>query len=140
MLYSKVCTPPTITIVNKVHSRNKVLKSLAGSTWSNIKGNRPAINYAAPILSPGCSRTHMEEIKTCQNTALSKYIGMSPIEHLHSEDRMLLVKEHKKLLSRQFMLGFFSQKPSIVATTTTPFATLSDGCRTMVLFGDSTVG
>ncbi|XP_049316536.1 uncharacterized protein LOC125779305 [Bactrocera dorsalis] len=110
--------PHTTAIIAKVQSRNKILKSLAGSTWRKDKETlatykaigRPVLNYAAPIWSPRCRGTQMRKLQTCQNTALRTSTGcllMSPIEHLHSETRMLPVKEHNELLSRQFLLGCF---------------------------------
>ncbi|XP_049309889.1 uncharacterized protein LOC125777864 [Bactrocera dorsalis] len=96
-------TPHTTAIIAKVQSRNKILKSLAGSTWVNDKETllgtykaigRPVLNYAIPIRSPVCSGTQVKKLQTCQNTALRNTTRcplMSPIEHLHSEKFMLPV-------------------------------------------------
>ncbi|XP_049316938.1 uncharacterized protein LOC125779709 [Bactrocera dorsalis] len=112
-------SPHTTAIIAKVQSRNKILKSLTGSTWGKDKETllatykaigRLVLNYAAPIWSPGCSGTQMRKLQTCQNTALRTTTGCllkSSIEPLHSETRMLPVKEHNLLLSRQFLLGCF---------------------------------
>ncbi|XP_039952139.1 uncharacterized protein LOC120769284 [Bactrocera tryoni] len=116
--FDSLCSfsPHTTVIIAKVQSRNKILKSLSGSTWGKDKETlmatykaigRPVLDYAAPIWSPGCSGTQMRKLQTCQNTALRTTTGcllMSPIEHLHSETIMLPVKEHNELLSKQFML------------------------------------
>ncbi|XP_069963874.1 uncharacterized protein [Bactrocera oleae] len=108
-------TPHMTAITFKVQSRNKIFKSLAGSSWRKDKETllatykaigRPVINYASPIWSPGCSTTQTRKLQTCQNTALRTITGcllMSPIEHLHSEAPMLPVKEHNELLSEQFL-------------------------------------
>ncbi|XP_049308657.1 uncharacterized protein LOC125777615 [Bactrocera dorsalis] len=104
-------TPHTTAIIAKVQSRNKILKSLAGSTWGKDKETllaiykvigRSVLNYAAPIWSPGCSGTQIRKLQTCQNTALRATTGC-----LLSETRKLPVKEHNELLSRQFLLGCF---------------------------------
>ncbi|XP_054088079.1 uncharacterized protein LOC128922244 [Zeugodacus cucurbitae] len=112
-------TPHTTAIVTKVQSRNKILKSLAGSTWGKDKETllatykaigRPVVNYAAPVWSPGCSDTQQKKLQACQNTALRTATGcllMSPMTHLNSEAIMLPIKEHNELLTKQFLLGCF---------------------------------
>ncbi|XP_049310854.1 uncharacterized protein LOC125778237 [Bactrocera dorsalis] len=117
--FDSLCSfsPHTPPIIAKVQSRNKILKSLAGSTWGKDKEtllatyktiDRPVLNYAAPIWSPGCSGTQMRKLQTYQITALRTTTGcllMSTIEHLHCETLMLPVKQHNELLSKQFLLG-----------------------------------
>ncbi|XP_053960945.1 uncharacterized protein LOC128865055, partial [Anastrepha ludens] len=107
----------TTAIATRVQNRNKVLKSLAGSTWGKDKEmllstfkaiGRPVLNYAAPVWSPGTSDTQWTKLQTCQNTAIRTATGcllMSPIQHLHDEAHMLPVKEHNKMLGKQFLLG-----------------------------------
>ncbi|XP_053960429.1 uncharacterized protein LOC128864703 [Anastrepha ludens] len=109
----------TTAIATKVQNRNKVLKSLAGSTWGKDKEmllstfkaiGRPVLNYVAPLWSPGISDSQWTKLQTCQNTALRTVTGcflMSPIQHLHNEAQILTVKEHNKLLSEQFLLGCY---------------------------------
>ena len=105
-------------ITAKVQSRNKILKSLAGSSWGKYKDTaptykvigRPFLNYAASIWSPGCSVTQTNKLQICQSTALRIITGcllMSPDENLHSQAGMLRVKEHNELLSK---LGCFCRK------------------------------
>ena len=54
-------------VANRVNTRNKVLKSLAGCDWGNDKEVltmtyksivRPVLNYAAPIWTPTLSKTN----------------------------------------------------------------------------------
>ncbi|XP_039947719.1 uncharacterized protein LOC120766355, partial [Bactrocera tryoni] len=111
------CTPHTNAIIANIQSRNKIVKSLAGSTWGRDKETllatykavgRPVLNY--PIWSPRCNETQTRKLQTSQNTALRSTTGclfMSPIEHLHSDALMLPVKEHNELLSKQLLLGCF---------------------------------
>ncbi|XP_036332737.1 uncharacterized protein LOC118744114, partial [Rhagoletis pomonella] len=106
----------TTAVVNKVQSRNKVLKSLAGSTWGKDKETllatykaigRPVLNYAAPVWSPGTSWTQWTKLQTGQNAALRTATGcllMTPEHHLHSEAQVLPVREHNKMLCKQFLV------------------------------------
>ncbi|XP_053968826.1 uncharacterized protein LOC128870250 [Anastrepha ludens] len=66
----------TTAIATKVQNRNKVLKSLAGSTWGKDKElllskfkaiGRPVLNYAAPVWSPGTSDTASDMSKYCHS-------------------------------------------------------------------------
>ncbi|XP_046803758.1 uncharacterized protein LOC124419191 [Lucilia cuprina] len=107
----------TTAICNKMRSRNKVLKSLAGSTWGMDKEillttyqtiGRSVVNYAAPVWTPRFSDTQWKKLQSCQNAALRTVTGciqMTCEEHLHDETKMLSVKEHNIMLSKQFLLG-----------------------------------
>ncbi|XP_037819861.1 uncharacterized protein LOC119609216 [Lucilia sericata] len=107
----------TTAICNKMRSRNKVLKSLAGSTWGMDKETllttyqtigRSVVNYAAPVWTPRVSDTQWKKLQSCQNAALRTVTGciqMTCEEHLHDETKMLSVKEHNIMLSKQFLLG-----------------------------------
>ena len=68
---------------------------------------RSIANYAAPVWSTNASDTRLEKIHRTQNEALRIITGshkMSSIDHLHSETKMLLVKDHLNLLSVQYMV------------------------------------
>ena len=87
---------------------NKILISLAGSSWGKDKETLLA-TYKAIGRPLGCSAPQTRK-EACQNTALRTITGrllMSPIEHVHRQARMLPVKEHNELLSKQFLLGCF---------------------------------
>ena len=103
-------------MTNKVSKRNNVLKALAGTNWGQQKETllltykalgRSIAYYAAPVWSTNASNTNLEKIQRTQNEALRIIIGshkMSSIDHLHSETKMLLVKDHLNLLSVQYIV------------------------------------
>ena len=67
---------------------------------------RSIANYAAPVWSTNASDTSLEKIQRIQNEALRIITGshkMSSIDHLHSETKMLLVKD-LTLLSAQYLV------------------------------------
>ena len=67
---------------------------------------RSIINYAAPIVYPNYSSTSIEKLQKVQNRALRLVLGchsLSSIDHLHAEAKELLVKDHLRLLSSQFL-------------------------------------
>ena len=67
---------------------------------------RSIINYAAPVWSPNLHDTNYRKIQYTQNEALRIATGchkMSSIDHLHTEEEMLKVKEHSELLSAQYL-------------------------------------
>jgi hypothetical protein len=104
-------------IKNRVSQRNRVLKALAGTTWGKTKETimttykaigRSVINYAAPVWTPNVSDSRWNELQAAQNNALRCATGCHRItstEHLHQECKMLPVKEHNHLLSKQFLLA-----------------------------------
>lgn len=101
----------------KVLKRNNVLKALAGSSWGKEKETltitfksicRSIVNYAAPIWSPQISTTNWKNLQVSQNAALRTITGchlMASIDHLHQETKILPVKPHNELLSRQYLLS-----------------------------------
>lgn len=119
--FNSLCSYTTYTtaIITEVQSRNKIVNSLADSAWGNDKETllgtyktigSSIINYATLIWSLGCSRMHMKNIQTCQNTAVRTITGcllIFPIEHMHNVTCMLPIKEHNELLSKQYLLGCF---------------------------------
>ncbi|KAL1447255.1 hypothetical protein WDU94_002708, partial [Cyamophila willieti] len=102
---------------NKTQKRNNVLKAIAGSTWGKDKETlvttfkaicRPIVHYAAPIWTPQASKTNFNKLQVTQNTALRVATGchmMTNIDHLHQETKIIPVKPHNDLLSRQYLLG-----------------------------------
>ena len=111
----------TTAICDKIRSRNKVLKSLAGSTWGADKETlltsynaigRSVVNYAAPVWSANVSATQWKNVQSCQNAALRTATGcllMTPVDHLHEEAKVLPVRQHNKMLSMQYLLGCYRQ-------------------------------
>ena len=106
---------------DKVKSRNNILKALAGSDWGKDKETLTATykaigqsvtNYCAPIWTPTVSHTNWESLQVGQNEALRTITGSykaSSLDHLHAECKIMPVKEHSELLSKQFLLA--TQKP-----------------------------
>ena len=68
---------------------------------------RSIANYAVPVWSINASETNIGKIQCAQNEALRIITGshkMPSITHLHSETKMLLVKDHPNLLSAQYLV------------------------------------
>ena len=112
----------TQEVKKKINSKNNILKALAGSTWGQTKEvitstykaiGQSSLNYCAPIYTPNLKPSNWENLQTAQNTALRIATGCvkkTPIEHLHNETKIMPVKEHNEMLSKQFLLS--TQKPS----------------------------
>ena len=102
--------------LNKIRKRNSVLKTLAGSSWGKDKElltttykaiSLSFVNYAAPIWTPALRDTHWSKLQAAQNSSLRVITGctkMTHIDELHRETKLLPVKEHNTMLSRQFLL------------------------------------
>ncbi|XP_059219026.1 uncharacterized protein LOC106085920 [Stomoxys calcitrans] len=112
-------SPHATAICNKVKSRNKVLKSLAGSTWGADKETllttykaigRSVVSYAAPVWSCQRCDTQWNNIQICQNAALRTATGCllsSHVDHLDQETKILPVRRHNYMLSKQYLLGCY---------------------------------
>ena len=104
-------------VKTKVHSRNNILKALAGTSWGKDKEvliptykaiGQSIINYCSPIWSPSVCDSKWQELQAAQNAALRTALGcvkMTSQDHLHSESKMMPVKDHCEMLSRQFLLN-----------------------------------
>ena len=80
-----------VTIKNKLHNRNNILKALAGTSWGKDKEiltttykaiSQSVMNYGCPIWTPTLSYT---------NTALRTNTGnvkMAPISHLLNKTKI----------------------------------------------------
>ena len=103
-------------VTQKVKERNKILRALTGSTWGKNKETilatykaigRSLIDYASPAWSPCISDTQWKNLQTVQNTALRIVTGchaITPEDHLHQETKVLPVKNHCTLLTRQLLI------------------------------------
>lgn len=106
----------TNQLKSKLRSRNNMLKALTGNTWGKNKEtltttykaiSRSILNYAAPIWSPQLAESHWKNIQVQQNTSLRITTGchkMSSQDHLHEETKILPVKAHNTMLSRQYLI------------------------------------
>ena len=102
--------------LNKIRKRNSVLNTLASLSCGQDKElltttykaiSRPVVNYAAPIWTPALRDTPWSKLQAGQNSSLRVIIGctkMTHIHELHRETKLLPVKEHNTMLSRQFLL------------------------------------
>ena len=109
-------------IKSKVNSRTNILKALSGTTWGKDKEilvstykavGQSVLNYCAPVWTPSLSKASWDELQPCQNAALRAALGcvkMTSTDHLHSESKIMPVKDHNEMLSRQFLLS--TQKPN----------------------------
>ena len=67
---------------------------------------RYIINYAAPVWSTNLRNTNHRNIQYTENEALRISTGcrkMSSVDHLHTEENVLKVREHSELLSAQYL-------------------------------------
>ena len=103
-------------IMEKVRKRNNMLSALAGSTWGKDKEllattykatGRAVMNYAAPLWSPGMAESQWLKLQRCQNAALrnaKRCLKMTMQDDLHRESKVMPVKQHCQLLSKQYLL------------------------------------
>ncbi len=100
-----------------LQDKNKVLKNLAGTSWGKTKEiivttykaiGRSVLNYCCPIWTPNLSNTNWKHLQTAQNTALRVATGchkMADEDHLHAESKIMKVKPHCEMISKQFLLA-----------------------------------
>ena len=112
-------TPHIKDTIAKAKKRLNILKSLAGSTWGQDKNTilmtykticRSVLEYAVPIWSPVISDSNWIDLQAVQSQALRIATGchkMSAIDHLHQESKVLPLKHHSDMLSKQFTAQFF---------------------------------
>ncbi len=102
--------------VDSAKTKVNIMKSLAGATWGQDQETlsmtykaivRSVLEYAAPIWSPIISDTSWQKLQTIQNQALKVITGnlaMASEEHIHREAKILPIKDHCKMISKQFLL------------------------------------
>ena len=107
----------TTNLKTKLQSRNNILKALSGTSWGKEKEvitstykaiGQSLINYCCPIWTPSLSETSWQSLQTAQNSALRIATGchlMSDVDHLHSETKIMPVKAHCEMISKQFLLA-----------------------------------
>jgi hypothetical protein len=108
-------------IKTKLQSKNNILKALAGSSWCKKKevlvntyraNGQSQLNYCCPIWTASLSNTAWLGLQTAQNSGLRLCTGchlMTDIDHLHTECKVMKVREHCEMISKQFLLS--TQKP-----------------------------
>ena len=68
---------------------------------------RSVLEYAAPVWSPIISDSSWQKLQTVQNQALKIITGnlaMASEEHIHREAKILPIKDHCNMISKQFLL------------------------------------
>ena len=105
--------------VKKAKVKLNIIKSLAGSSWGQDKETmlityksicRSTLEYAAPIWAPSISDTNWSRLQSVQNQALRAATGclaMTGIDHLHQETKVLPLRTHSNMLTKQLMAAFF---------------------------------
>lgn len=105
--------------VNKAKSRLNILKSLAGSDWGQDKSTilltyksiiRSILEYAVPVWGPTISATNWENLYRVEKQALRIATGcllMTNEHHLHQETKVLPLRQHSLLLTKQFLVQCF---------------------------------
>ena len=101
---------------SSANTKINMLKSLCGTDWGQDKETmsmtfkaiaRSAMEYACPIWSPIISDTSWKRLQTTQNTALRVITGnlkMASHQHLHQETKILPIREHCLMKSKQYLL------------------------------------
>ena len=100
--------------VKKSKSKVNILKSLAGSSWGQDKDTllltyksvcRSTLEYATPVWSTLISDSNWNRLQSVQNQALRVATGclqMSSTDHLHQETKVLPIREHSTMLTKQY--------------------------------------
>ena len=111
-------SPHIAETVKKAKSKLNILKSLASSSWGQDKETilityksicRSVLEYSNPIWSPSICQTNWDKLQVIQNKALRIANGcltLSGIDHLHQETKVLPIKEHATMLTKQFTASF----------------------------------
>lgn len=109
------------TLVSKSKAKINAIKTLAGTSWGQDKDTlkltykltcRSVLEYAAPVWTPIISNTSWEKLQNIQNQALRVATGclkMSSINHLHRETKVLPLRPHCELLTKQFLAASFKR-------------------------------
>ena len=102
-------------IVKRAKPRLNILKMLTGTSWGQQKETilitfksliSSLFTYASPIWFPNISASSINKLQVVQNAALRIATGcvkMTPVDHLHTESKVLKVDEHLKMLCSQHL-------------------------------------
>ena len=114
-------TPHIKEVALKCGNRLNILKALSGTSWGHQKETlevtynsliKPVLSYAAPIWHPSTCPTNIQTLQVVQNKALRVITGslkMADQQHLHTETKILPIKEHLNLLCRQYLVSSLRQ-------------------------------
>ena len=70
--------------------------------------SKSVLSYCAPIWAPTVADANWKDLQAAQNSGLKTALGchkMADTGHVHAEAKMLPVKEHCAMLSKQFLLS-----------------------------------
>ena len=107
----------TKDLKSKISKRNNVLRALSGSSWGKDKEtlvttfkatSQSLLNYCCPIFTPTLSDSNWNELQIAQNAGLRTSLGcvkMASKDHIHSETKIMPVKDHCQMISKQFLLS-----------------------------------
>ena len=107
--------PHVQDIIKKCRPRLNTLRQLTGTTFGQHKESltlvfkqymRSVMDYASPSWHSTLSNTQLNKLQTTQNTALKIILGSTqttPTEHLHTEAKMLTIKQHLDMRGTQFL-------------------------------------
>ena len=110
-------TPHVNNTINTAKSKINLMKCVAGNNWGQSKETlsmtykalaRSTLEYAIPVWSPIISETCWSKLQVVQNQALRVITGcmqITPIVHLHRETKILPLREHGQMLTKQFLLN-----------------------------------
>ena len=123
--------PHVTNIVTKCRPRLNALRPLTGTTFGQHKETltivykqyiRSIIDYASPAWHPALSNTQLNKLQIIQNTALRIILGSTQtthINHLHSEAKVLTIRQHLDMRGTQFLA-------SVTNNVNSPFHYLHD--------------
>ena len=106
--------------VKKGKAKVNILKALAGSSWGQDMETltitfksvvRSTLEYATPVWNPIISESRWEDLQRVQNQALRVATGCylkSDIDHLHVETKVLPLRQHSTMLTKQFLASSFN--------------------------------
>jgi hypothetical protein len=107
--------PHIKNIVNNANARLNSLRSLGGTKFGKDKETlaptykqfiRTVLAYASPAWALALSNSNIQKLQTLQNKALRTVTGCTqrtPIEHLHAETKILLIKAYLDMRGTQFI-------------------------------------
>ena len=128
-------SPHVSSIVAKATARLQIMKVITGTSWGQDKETllltfssliKPILSYASAIWYPIISKTsaNIDKLQSVQNKALRIATGCvlkTDVQHLHSECKVLPVRDHLRMQSAQFYAGALRPNhPSHLLVTTHP--------------------